>query len=69
MILNKGESPMTARDDLAAIEAAGLSAALPDFYQWGDDAMSAFEFGKQRATEAILAALRQAAEKAGGGGQ
>lgn len=39
------------------VRTAGLGAALPEGFQWGDDAMESFEFGKQRAVEAILAAL------------
>lgn len=37
--------------------AAAMNAPLPDNYQWGEDAMEAFNFGKTCAANAVDAAL------------
>lgn len=37
---------------------AALNAQLPNGYQWGEDAMEQFNFGKQRAADAIRALPR-----------
>jgi hypothetical protein len=37
--------------------AAGLAATLPPGFQWGSDAMEQFNFGKERAVDAMRAAL------------
>ncbi|MGI9489160.1 MAG: hypothetical protein ACR2RF_25395 [Geminicoccaceae bacterium] len=41
---------------------AARSANLPDGYQWGDDAMEQFNFGKERAAQAIEALAAPAPE-------
>lgn len=43
------------REVLAKAADAAESATLPDGYQWGDDAMESFNFGKERAAEAVRA--------------
>ena len=52
------------RKALEAAESAARDATLPERYQWGDDAMEQFNFGKQRAAEAIrvLRALAESTE-------
>jgi hypothetical protein len=35
----------------------GLAAKLPDYYQWGHDAMEQFEVGKEYAADAIRALI------------
>lgn len=49
--------------DPEVVVQAGLGARLPGGYQWGQDAMEQFEFGKKRATESILALFTPPAEK------
>lgn len=41
---------------------AAMSAQLPPNYQWGEDAMEAFNFGKACAANAVEAALAPAGE-------
>ena len=40
-----------------AIREVGYNAPLPEHYQWGEDAMESYDFGRKRATDAILSAL------------
>lgn len=56
-ILRLLSSSAAARSMREALVATALNAQLPANYQWGEDAMEAFNFGKTCAANAIEAAL------------